>query len=580
MSRALTSSRRRAVDRAVAAVIHAVGLGIVALVLLILWYLLKVTAPLATPFRVGELETWTAPEMPEVLLPATANSIGHWVLPEAASADVWTVNRRGEYRCDVRASFRPPPVRVAAPPRAVALAERDSVLLMIGADGTLHRFGAAVSRCELQSLDTPWQQPFAADAMLVERDRPLAFLFGSAEGRLRVVLSTTGEALFDGLVPGGGPLNAVGLASDGGALFAFGDGPPRRWALSAPFAEASWRSLWQPVWYGGYDSSQHVWHPASSSGTSLPRFGLSPLLWGTFKAALYGMLIAVPIALGAAIYTGFFLPQRTRNRVKPAIELMEAVPTVVLGFVAGIWLAPLLSDYLLAVFLLPLLLLGLPLVAALTHRAAQLVWPRFRRRPPRVAVLLGGYTLGVALLFLWLPGWMPELVGESARDALMRVLGVQYEQRNALLVGLVMGFALVPTLFSIIEDAIFAVPRSLSDASLALGATRWQSLVGVVLPAASPAILSALLIGLARGLGETMIVLLATGNTPIIEANAFSGLRSLAATLAAELPEVAVNEAQFRVLFLAALVLFALTFVLNTIAELFRQRLRYRYAGR
>ena len=143
-----------------------------------------------------------------------------------------------------------------------------------------------------------------------------------------------------------------------------------------------------------------------------------------------------------------------------------------------------------------------------------------------------------------------------------------------------MGLAITPIMFSIIEDAINAVPRSLSDGSLALGATRWQSLARVVMPAASPAILSALLIGLARGLGETMIVLLASGNAPLMEPDPFSGLRTLAASIAAELPEADAGGVHFRVLFLAALVLFALTFVLNTVAELFRQRLRYAYAGR
>jgi len=143
-----------------------------------------------------------------------------------------------------------------------------------------------------------------------------------------------------------------------------------------------------------------------------------------------------------------------------------------------------------------------------------------------------------------------------------------------------MGLAITPVMFSIIEDAINAVPRSLSDGSLALGATRWQSLARVVLPAASPAILSALLIGFARGLGETMIVLLATGNTPLMASDPFSGLRSLAANIAVELPEADSGGVHFRLLFLGALVLFAMTFLLNTVAELFRQRLRYAYASR
>jgi phosphate transport system permease protein len=164
---------------------------------------------------------------------------------------------------------------------------------------------------------------------------------------------------------------------------------------------------------------------------------------------------------------------------------------------------------------------------------------------------------------------------------MLEAFGLRYDQRNALLVGLAMGIAITPAMFSIVEDAIFAVPRSLSDGSLALGATRWQSLSRIVLPAAAPAILSALLIGLARGLGETMIVLLATGNTPIMEASLLSGYAwPQREYRRAELPEAGTASVHFRVLFLAALVLFALTFVLNTVAELFRQRLRYSYAKR
>jgi phosphate transport system permease protein len=290
--------------------------------------------------------------------------------------------------------------------------------------------------------------------------------------------------------------------------------------------------------------------------------------------------VAVPLALGAAIYTGYFLSRHQRNRIKPAIELLEAFPTVVLGFLAGLWLAPLLADYLLWVFLLPLVLVLLPLLLALLHLLLQRLSPMFAVRPPRAQILALAYLLVLPACWYLTPLLEQGLFAGSLSEWLLRSAGLRYEQRNALLVGLAMGLALLPTLFSIVEDAVFAVPRGLSDGSLALGATRWQSLSRVVLPAASPAILSALLIGFARGLGETMIVLLATGNTPVIEYSALLGLRSLSASLAVELPEAAVGSVQFRVLFLAALVLFALTFFLNTLAELFRQRLRYRYAGR
>jgi phosphate transport system permease protein len=158
-------------------------------------------------------------------------------------------------------------------------------------------------------------------------------------------------------------------------------------------------------------------------------------------------------------------------------------------------------------------------------------------------------------------------------------LGIDYDQRNALVVGVAMGFAVIPIIFSIAEDAIFGVPRHLSNGSLALGATPWQTLVRVVLPTASPGIFSAVMIGLGRAVGETMIVLMATGNTPIMDLNLFEGMRTLAANIAVEMPESEVGSTHYRVLCLAALVLFTFTFVLNTAAEIVRQRLRERYSN-
>lgn len=156
--------------------------------------------------------------------------------------------------------------------------------------------------------------------------------------------------------------------------------------------------------------------------------------------------------------------------------------------------------------------------------------------------------------------------------------GLAYDQRNAMIVGFAMGFAVIPTIFSIAEDAVFTVPRQLSNGSLALGATPWQTLAKVVLPMASPGIFSALMIGMGRAVGETMIVLMATGNTPIMDINIFEGMRTLAANIAVEVPESEVGSSHYRILFLSALVLFAFTFVVNTVAELVRQRLRTRYS--
>ena len=169
--------------------------------------------------------------------------------------------------------------------------------------------------------------------------------------------------------------------------------------------------------------------------------------------------------------------------------------------------------------------------------------------------------------------------GGSLRNWFSQQVGISYDQRNALVVGVAMGFAVIPTIFSIAEDAVFGVPKSLSDGSLALGATRWQTLVRVVLPTASPGIFSALMIGLGRAVGETMIVLMATGNTPVMDWNIFEGMRTLAANIAVEMPESEVGSSHYRILFLAALVLFMFTFVVNTGAEVVRQRLREKYSS-
>jgi phosphate transport system permease protein len=157
--------------------------------------------------------------------------------------------------------------------------------------------------------------------------------------------------------------------------------------------------------------------------------------------------------------------------------------------------------------------------------------------------------------------------------------GIDFDQRNALVIGLAMGFAVIPTIFTIAEDAVFSVPKHLSDGSLALGATQWQTLTRVVLLTASPGIFSAIMIGLGRAVGETMIVLMATGNTPLLDWNMLEGMRTLSATIAVEMPESDVGSSHYRLLFLAALILFIFTFMLNSLAEVVRQRLRDKYSS-
>ena len=343
--------------------------------------------------------------------------------------------------------------------------------------------------------------------------------------------------------------------------------------------EVTWKALWQEVWYEGYPETEYIWQSTSGSDDFEGKFSLVPISFGTIKAALYAMLFAVPIALTAAIYTAYFMTPVLRKKVKPTIEMMEALPTVILGFLAGLWLAPLMEEYLPAIFLL---FIFLPLATLITAFAWHKLPGKLKEKlPETLAPLL---LIPVMILAIYAAFSLSEVLellffGGDMRQYLTNDLGIDFDQRNALVVGIAMGFAVIPTIFSMAEDAIFSVPGHLTSGSLALGATQWQTLIGVVLLTASPGIFSAVMMGLGRAVGETMIVLMATGNTPILDWSIFQGMRTLAANIAVEMPESEVGSSHYRILFLAAFVLFVFTFVFNTAAEFVRQRLREKYSS-
>ncbi|MFT4580664.1 MAG: phosphate transport system permease protein [Gammaproteobacteria bacterium] len=362
-------------------------------------------------------------------------------------------------------------------------------------------------------------------------------------------------------------------------LFLTGSGEIEKHAVHNEHPEISWNSIWGKVWYESRAEPEYIWQSSSASGDFEPKFSLTPLTFGTLKAALYAMLFAIPLAILGAIYTAYFMTPKMRNFVKPSVEVMAALPTVILGFLAGLWLAPLIEQYLagviLAFFVVPFsFIFAAFVIDKLPPRARS-----YFRNGWESAVLLPIVCLGIWLsLSLSLPietalfdGSLPVWLSEN--------FGISYDQRNSLVVGMAIGFAVIPTIFSISEDAVFGVPGHLTSGSLALGATPWQTMIGVVILTASPGIFSAVMIGLGRAVGETMIVLMATGNTPIMEINIFEGFRALSANIAVEMPESEVNSTHFRVLFLAALVLFMVTFVVNTVAEIVRQRLRVKYSN-
>ena len=363
-----------------------------------------------------------------------------------------------------------------------------------------------------------------------------------------------------------------------GLLSVTAEGQAKLTLIDNEHPEVSWHSLWEEVWYESRDQPEYIWQSSSASNDFEPKFSLSPLTFGTIKAALYAMMVAVPLAIMGAIYAAYFMSARMRKIVKPTIEIMEALPTVILGFLAGLWLAPLVEGNLPGVFTL---LIMLPVMTIVTAWSWTKLPSSFRERIPDgweaailipVVIAVGALSMMASpTLELWFfDGNMPKWLND---------IGVNFDQRNSLVVGLVMGFAVIPTIFSITEDAIFGVPKHLTVGSLALGATPWQTLTRVVLLTASPGIFSAVMIGLGRAVGETMIVLMATGNTPIMDFNIFEGFRALSANIAVEMPEAEVASTHYRVLFLAALVLFGATFIFNTIAEIVRQRLRNKYSS-
>lgn len=403
------------------------------------------------------------------------------------------------------------------------------------------------------------------------------FLAVDAEGRLGIFHTTAHSTLLTKKIADS--LKRVAIAPRANAALMQSGDQLYFYTIDNEHPEISWSSLWGKVWYESYDEPRYIWQSSSSSSDHEPKLSLVPLSFGTLKAAFYAMLFAIPLSIMGAIYTAHFMAPRMRQAVKPSIEIMEALPTVIIGFLAGLWLAPFLERHLPGIFsLLIIMPFGLLLFAYAFHRLPD----RIRHTIPEgweaawliPIVLLLGYAS-----FSASPWMEATFFGGDVRIWLSQELGINYDQRNSLVIGLAMGFAVIPTIFSIAEDAIFAVPKHLVQGSLAMGATPWQTMMRVVLLTASPGIFSAVMIGLGRAVGETMIVLMATGNTPVMDMNIFEGMRTLSANIAVEMPESAVGSTHYRVLFLAALVLFAFTFLVNTAAEIVRQRLRKRYSS-
>lgn len=363
-----------------------------------------------------------------------------------------------------------------------------------------------------------------------------------------------------------------------GALILYGDGTIKKYSIDAPHPEVTLETIFGKVWYEGYDEPSFVWQSTGGSNDFEPKLSLVPLIIGTLKGTFYALLFAIPIAILGAIWTALFSSQRIKTIVKPTVEIMAALPSVVIGLIAGLWLAPLLENILPAVIVTIILL---PLIifsgVKLWHNSAKI--RAIKIKPGYEILFLIPLVLITIQLALWLAPSFENLVfNGDYRIWIQSFLEDTYNQRNGIVVGFAMGFAVIPIIFTICEDSLSSVPKSLYSASLALGASRWQTAFKIVLPSALPGIFSAVMIGLGRAIGETMIVLMCTGNTPILSFSPFNGMRTLSANIAIEIMEAPYHGTLYRVLFLSAALLFVLTFIINTGAEIIRTKLKKRIA--
>ncbi len=407
--------------------------------------------------------------------------------------------------------------------------------------------------------------------------RNRTFLTGSAQGEATLHYSTNKRTLYQARLFEA-PITALALAPKGdGALLLDAKNNLLHLDLDNPHPEASWKAFLGKIWYEGYPKPEYVWQSSGGTDDFEPKLSLVPLIFGTLKGTFYALLFALPLGVLSALYVSQFMHVKLRGLVKPAMEIMAALPSVVLGFIAGLWLAPRLQPLipgLLATFILvpvATLLIGMLWQYPLKR------WTKPLKPGVEVFVLLPFVIALAAFCFSINANFEQLLFQGDFRQWLHDTFALSYDQRNAFVVGLVMGFAVIPIIFTVSEDALSNVPKSLVAASLALGATPWQTALRVVLPTASPGIFSATMIGLGRAVGETMVVLMATGNTPLLDWNLFNGFRTLSANIAVEIPEAPAGGTLFRTLFFSALLLFTMTFIANTIAEVIRQRMRTKY---
>ena len=548
---------------------------------------------------------------------------------------------------------------------AVGFLIGEQSLVVSGSDGTVSVFyrlqvpGATTTDGYILTRAHALEPHTAPVVAMDASQRGKMFVTADAKGEIWLRHSTSEQVLLR-LKPEGAPVyRAVALAPrENGVLAVAEDGKVYAWDISAPHPETTLKSIFGKIWYEGYPEPGYTWQSSSGTDAFEPKFSLVPLIFGTIKATVYSLLFAIPIALGAAIYTSEFVHYRVRAFVKPTMELMASLPSVVLGFIAALILAPIVETWIAAIFfafivipgglfggaylwqLLPnpiaLRYGGLPKFALIFVTLGIFGYVAFLFGPVFESIFFAGdlrawangdigssvpFTAMIAFPFVFLAlylgsntvissylgfilrgedrtragltdflRWVVTLIAAGIVSYVLALalvaIGLDprggvvdtYVQRNTLVVGFAMGFAVIPIIYTIAEDALNTVPEHLRAASLACGATPWQTAISVIVPTAMSGIFSAIMVGMGRAVGETMIVVMAAGNTPVMEWNVFNGLRALSANIAVELPEAVRDSTLYRMLFLAALSLFVITFVVNTLAEMVRQRFRKRTA--
>lgn len=469
----------------------------------------------------------------------------------------------------------------ASPITATTLLIGDRALIVGHQDGSLSTWFPVRSAEDPTQTDLEKVRDFQAHEAPIRRIAPSlrnkGFMALDEAGGLGLYYSTSERLLWTGQTPAAG-FDTLTFTPKADGAFLAGDGELARIWIRNPHPEVSLKALFGKLWYEGAEGPEYTWQSTGGTDDFEPKLSLTPLLIGTLKGTVYSLLLAIPLGVFGAMYASQFMHPKLLRYIKPIVEIMAALPSVVLGFLAGLWLAPRLEQYFPALILSAIVL---PLLVLATGLAWQLLPRRIRGRfwsGSEVIVFGGAIALGIGLCLALSQPFEVAAFGGTFQNWLREVFGLPYDQRNAVVIGLAMGFAVIPIIFAISEDAFSNVPKNLVAGSLAMGANRWQTVMRVVLPSASPGIFSAIMIGFGRAVGETMIVLMATGNTPIMDWNPFNGFRTLSANIAVEIPEAPHSGTLYRVLFLAALLLFVITFVVNTAAEIVRQRLRKRYS--